>query len=90
MIRGGRRIEAVTRITLPPGYHPALPETIHVKRDYATFDETYQVDKDVLIIERDVVILKRKVPKSDWQDYIAYVKATGIRNAHVRVRARVP
>jgi tetratricopeptide (TPR) repeat protein len=73
-----RKLEAVTRIKLPDGYKANLPDAIHVKRDYASFDQTYRVEKDELIIERTVVILKKKVAKADWKDYNAFTKAIGL------------
>ncbi len=72
-----RKLEAVTHIKLPAGYKAALLDGVHVKRDYATFDQTYRTDNGELIIERTVVILKQKVPKEDWKDYYAYTKAIG-------------
>jgi transglutaminase-like putative cysteine protease/predicted Zn-dependent protease len=73
-----RTLEATTRIQLPEGYRAELPDAMHVKRDYATFDKTYKLDKGELIIERKAVILKKKVPKADWKDYVAYTKAIGM------------
>ncbi|MFT4111646.1 DUF3857 domain-containing protein [Silvibacterium sp.] len=72
-----RRIEAVTRIALPGDYVPTLPDAIHVKRDYTTFDQTYRLEKRELVVERTVVVLKKKVPKADWKDYYAFMKAIG-------------
>ena len=73
-----RTLEATTHLQLPDGYRADLPDAIHVKRDYATFDKTYRMDKSELICERKVVILKKKVPKADWKDYAAYLKSTGV------------
>ena len=73
-----RTLDATTHIQLPDGYRADLPDAVHVKRDYATFDKTYRLDKNELIVERNVVILKKKVPKADWKDYSAYMKATGL------------
>lgn len=73
-----RTLEAHTRIHLPEGYRADLPEAIHVKRSYATFDQTYRLEGGDLIVDRNVVILAKKVSKSDWKDYTAYIKATGV------------
>lgn len=72
-----RTLQATTRIRLPEGYEPVLPDAVHVTRTYATFDQTYRKVKDELVVERTVVILKQKVPKANWKDYYAFTKATG-------------
>jgi tetratricopeptide (TPR) repeat protein len=72
-----RTLDAVTRIKLPEGYSASLPDAVHLKRDYASYDQTYRMDKGEIIVERTVVILKKKVPKADWKDYYAYTKALG-------------
>lgn len=73
-----RKLTAVTRIKLPEGYQANLPDAIHVNRDYATFDQTYRVEKDELIVDRTVVILKKKIPNTRWEDYNTYTKAIGM------------
>ena len=74
-----RKLEAITRIKLPSGYRAAeLPDAIHGKRDYASFDQTYRMDNGELAIERTVVVLKKKVAQADW-NYYAYTKAIGAR-----------
>ena len=73
-----RTLEATTHLQLPDGYRADLPDAIHVKRDYATFDKTYRLDRNELIVERKAVILKKKVPKADWKDYYAYLKSIGM------------
>lgn len=72
-----RKLVAITRIKLPEGFGGDLPDSIHVNRDYATFDQTYRLDKGELVVERTVVILKKKVAKANWKDYYAYTKALG-------------
>ena len=73
-----RTLEAITRIQLPEGFSADLPDAVHVKRDYATFDKTYRLNKRELEVERKVVILKSKIAKADWKDYSAYTKAIGM------------
>lgn len=73
-----RTLEAITHIQLPDGYKADLPDAVHVKRDYATFDKTYRLENGKLTVERKLVIVKRKVPQSDWKDYYAYIKAVGM------------
>jgi tetratricopeptide (TPR) repeat protein len=85
-----RKLEAITRIKLPEGYKANLPDAIHVKRDYATFDQTYRMDKGELIVERTVVILKKKVAKADWKDYYAYTKALGAESGETFISLTAP
>ena len=73
-----RTLEAHTEITLPEGFRADLPEAIHAKRRYSTFDQTYRLEGQKLVVDRKVVILEKKVPKADWQDYRAYLKAIGM------------
>ena len=73
-----RTLLATTRIQLPDGYRADVPDAVHVKRGYATFDKTYRMDKGALVVERKVVILKRKIAKTEWKDYLAYLKETGV------------
>ena len=73
-----RTLEAHTEITLPEGYRADLPESLHVVRRYATFNQTYRLDGAKLTVDRTVVILEKKVPKSEWKDYLAYTKAIGM------------
>ena len=73
-----RTLEAHTEITLPSGFRADLPEAIHAKRPYSTFDQTYRLDGENLVIDRKLVILEKKVPKADWQDYHAYLKSIGM------------
>jgi tetratricopeptide (TPR) repeat protein len=80
-----RTIEAITQIQLPDGYHSDLPDAVHVKRDYATFDKTYRLEKNELTVERKVVVLKKKVPKADWKDYYAYTKAIGLEDGETYI-----
>ena len=72
-----RTLLATTRIQLPEGYRADVPDAVHVKRSYATFDKTYRLEKGTLVMERKVVILKKKIAKAEWKDYVAYLKETG-------------
>ena len=69
-----RTLQAITHIGLPQGYDADLPDAVHVKTDFATFDETYLFLNHEIIAERDIVILKQKVPKSDWKTYLTFTK----------------
>lgn len=67
-----RALTAVTTIHLPAGYQANLPDPVHVKTAFATFDKTYKYENGEIIAERDVVVLKNKIPRSDWKSYQAF------------------
>jgi tetratricopeptide (TPR) repeat protein/transglutaminase-like putative cysteine protease len=76
-----RTLVAVGRIKLPEGYHTDLPDPVHVKTDFATFDETYRFDGKEIVIERTMVVLRKKLAKTEWKRYHAFVKDTRLDNA---------
>jgi tetratricopeptide (TPR) repeat protein/transglutaminase-like putative cysteine protease len=69
-----RTLKAVTHIHLPEGFIVELPDPIHVKTEFATFDKTYTFVKGEIIAERDIVILKKTIAKSDWKTYLTFTK----------------
>jgi len=69
-----RTLTAICRIHLPDGYRTDLPDPIHVKTDFTTFDKTYRFDGKDIVIERTIVVLERKLPKTEWQKYHAFTK----------------
>jgi transglutaminase-like putative cysteine protease/tetratricopeptide (TPR) repeat protein len=75
-----RTLKAVTHIDLPQGYDADLPDAVHVKTDFATYDATYLFQNHEIIAERDIVILKSKVPKADWKSYLTFTKNIGLNN----------
>lgn len=73
-----RTLTAVSHIQLPEGYRTDLPDPVHVKTDFATFDKTYRFDGKTLTVERTISILRTRVPKEDWKKYEAFAKDTGL------------
>ncbi len=69
-----RTLTAISHIRLPDGYRTDLPDPIHVKADFATFDKTYRFEGNEIIAERNIVVLKRKIPKADWKQYQSFIK----------------
>jgi tetratricopeptide (TPR) repeat protein len=69
-----RTLTAISRIRLPEGYRTDLPDPLHVKTDFSTFDKTYRFDGKDVVIERTIVVLKSKVPKSEWKRYQTFLK----------------
>jgi transglutaminase-like putative cysteine protease/tetratricopeptide (TPR) repeat protein len=69
-----RTLIAVSRIALPAGYRTDLPDPIHVKTDFATFDKTYRFDGKEIVTERTIVVLKSKLPAAEWKQYQSFTK----------------
>ncbi len=72
-----RTLIAHTEIALPEGDRVELPEAVHLKRDYMTFDKTYRLTNGKLYADRTAVILKDKLPKAQWKEYLAALKELG-------------
>ncbi|MGA8529523.1 MAG: DUF3857 domain-containing protein [Acidobacteriaceae bacterium] len=69
-----RTLVAISRIRLPDGFRTDVPDPIHVKTDFATFDKTYRFDGQELVAERTIVVLKSKLPKAEWKTYQKFTK----------------
>ena len=54
---------------LPDGWSAELPEAVHEKTDFATYDETYRLDKGTLYTERKITVLAERIPAKDWNQY---------------------
>ena len=73
-----RTLTAICRIRLPEGYRTDLPDPVHVKTDFTTFDKTYRFDGKDVVIERTIVVLGNKLPKSEWKRYQTFSKDIGL------------
>ncbi len=85
-----RTMEAHSTITLPQGDRVELPEAVHVKRDYATYDETYRFVGGKLITDRLVVVKQHKLAKEQWKDYLAFQKAIGMNDGETYIQLIPP
>jgi tetratricopeptide (TPR) repeat protein len=85
---GTPRTETSTaEMKLPAGWTAELPEAVHEKSAYATYDLSYRVDKGTLYAERKVIILQQKVPVADWKTYKKFADAAGLGNeVYVQLR----
>jgi transglutaminase-like putative cysteine protease/tetratricopeptide (TPR) repeat protein len=63
---------------LPTGWSAELPEAVHEKSTYATYDLSYRLDKGTLYAERKIVVLQQKVPVADWKTYKKFADAVGV------------
>ncbi|HWW96596.1 MAG TPA: DUF3857 domain-containing protein [Edaphobacter sp.] len=67
---GVPRVETSTAaMKLPVGWGVELPEAVHAKSPYATYDETYKFEKGTVYTERRVEVLKETVPVEEWKSY---------------------
>lgn len=69
-----RTESALSRIHLPEGFGADLPDAIHVKTAFATFDKTYKLENGDLIAERQLVVVTRKLPAKSWEEYKKFAK----------------
>ena len=69
-----RTLTAISHIHLPEGYRPDLPDPIHVRTDFATFDKTYRFEGNEIVAVREIVVLKNKIAKADWEQYKKFTK----------------
>jgi predicted Zn-dependent protease len=78
---GAERTElAQTVIHLPAGFTPDLPDPVHVKTDFATYDRTYGFANGVLTADRKVVVLQSKIAAKDWKAYQKFANDTSLLN----------
>lgn len=61
-------------VELPSGYRPMLPAAIHLKKDFAQYDSTYDFKDGKLIGDRHLKTLLREVPASEREEYKQFVK----------------
>lgn len=75
-----RTLTVTSRIHVPENFRTDLPDPIHVKTEFATFDKTYRFSNNEIVAERKIVVLKRKVAKADWKKYQAFAKDINLEN----------
>lgn len=75
-----RTLTAECHIHLPDGYRADVPDPVHVKTPFATYDKTYRFEAGQVIVDRTIVILKKKIAKEDWKQYQTFTKDIGLAN----------
>jgi tetratricopeptide (TPR) repeat protein len=68
---------AKSTVKLPPGYGADLPDAIHLKTAFATFDQTYRLTDGSLVSEFTLRVLKPKVEAADWKSVKKFVDDIG-------------
>ena len=75
---GSPRAEnVISRIHLPEGFGVDLPDAIHVKTAFATFDLTFKFENGDFVAQRDLVVLRGKLPAKSWQEYKKFADDIG-------------
>jgi tetratricopeptide (TPR) repeat protein len=76
---GTPRTEASTsEMKLPQGWTAELPEAVHEKTPFASYDMTYRFENGTVYADRTLVILKQRVPAADWREYKKWTDAIGL------------
>jgi tetratricopeptide (TPR) repeat protein len=68
-------IDFRSTLELPKGYTPELPQAVHLKNDFATYDATYSYSAGVITAERHLTLKMREVPASEYKEYKTFRKA---------------
>ena len=64
--------DSTAEMKLPDGWGAELPVAVHEKSAFATYDQTYRLDKATLYTERKLTTLTESIPASDWKAYKAW------------------
>lgn len=64
-----RTDHSVSRIRLPENYGAELPDSVHVKTRFATYDKIYRLEGNELIAEKTLAVLQSKLPETSWKQY---------------------
>ncbi len=76
---GGRHTQiARSTLKLPTGYGAELPDAIHLKTAFATFDETYQIANGSLVSEFTLDVLKPKASAAEWRSVKQFADAVAV------------
>jgi tetratricopeptide (TPR) repeat protein len=79
---GAPRTEtALSRIHLPAGFGADLPDAVHVKTDFASVDQTFKLENGDLIVQRQIVVTRGKLPPKNWEDYKKFAKDVSLSNS---------
>jgi tetratricopeptide (TPR) repeat protein len=67
-----------TVMTLPKGWTANLPPSVHAKTAFASLDKTYKFENGVFTTDREIQILQKDLPASQWQAYHQWFKDAGL------------
>ncbi len=63
-----------SKIELPKGFVPALPDPVDLKSDFADYHSSYIFKAGVLTVERDLSVKVREIPAAGRADYRKFQK----------------
>ena len=63
-----------SKIELPKGYAPQLPENVDLKYGFAEYQATYSQESGALMATRRLVIKQHEVPVAEFADYRKFLK----------------
>jgi len=75
-----RTESSTAEMKLPQGWGVELPEAVHEKTAFATYDLSYRFEKGTLYVDRRIVILQRRVPVDQWKVYKKWQDAIDLGN----------
>jgi hypothetical protein len=76
---GVPRTETSTaELKLPAGWRVELPEAVHQKTAFATYDLSYRFENGTLYSERRIGVLQPKLPASEWKTYKKFQDAASL------------
>jgi tetratricopeptide (TPR) repeat protein len=89
---GTLRTEVSTSaMKIPDGWFAATPDDVHVKSQWATYDETYRFEKGTVYAERKIAVLQEKVPVADWKAYKKFADDADLGNEKfIELRTSAP
>jgi tetratricopeptide (TPR) repeat protein len=65
-------------VALPKGWTAAKPDTVHAYTAFATCEVTWNLTNGAIHAERNLIILKRKVPVSQQKQYQSWADECGV------------
>ncbi|MGB1247309.1 MAG: DUF3857 domain-containing protein [Chitinophagales bacterium] len=67
--------EEITTINIPDGYEfPKVPKDIHEESQYGSYDVTFELKENQMIVNRTVVFNDMIVEKENFQEFVDYYK----------------
>ena len=78
---GTPRVEtSSSAMKLPAGWTATLPDPIHQKCAWATFDQTYRREGGSVFATRRIEVLAPRVPQAEWKQYSTFAEAADLGN----------
>ncbi|HEX3323100.1 MAG TPA: DUF3857 domain-containing protein [Terriglobales bacterium] len=70
-----QEMEFESRLELPDGYKPELPQNIDITRDFAEYHASYDFDQGLMIARRRLLLKAREIPVGRYEEYKLFQKA---------------